>query len=75
MDATEAHGTSLKLTQGSYITVIGIPDSLVGGYLIDLTLEPLLGDKTVEPWLVSKIRITGDLKYLFLPAANPHQKS
>ncbi|CAL9216217.1 unnamed protein product [Arabidopsis halleri] len=66
MNATEADGSSLKLkipcglTQGSSITVIGIPDGLVGSFRIDLTGQPLPGEPDPPIIVHYNVRLLGD---------------
>ncbi|XP_010551443.1 PREDICTED: beta-1,3-galactosyltransferase GALT1 isoform X2 [Tarenaya hassleriana] len=66
MNATEVDGSSLKLkipcglTQGSSITVIGIPNGLTGSFRIDLTGEPLPGEPDPPVVLHYNVRLLGD---------------
>lgn len=66
MNATEVDGSSLKLkipcglTQGSSITVIGIPDGLVGSFRIDLTGQPLPGEPEPPIIVHYNVRLLGD---------------
>ncbi|KAL1194526.1 Beta-1,3-galactosyltransferase GALT1 [Cardamine amara subsp. amara] len=66
MNATEVDGSSLKLkipcglTQGSSITVIGIPDGLVGNFRIDLTGQPLPGEPEPPIIVHYNVRLLGD---------------
>ncbi|KAJ0253260.1 Beta-1,3-galactosyltransferase GALT1 [Hirschfeldia incana] len=66
MNATEDDGSSLKLkipcglTQGSSITVIGIPDGLVGSFRIDLTGQPLPGEPDPPIIVHYNVRLLGD---------------
>uniref|UniRef100_A0A1J3JV80 Beta-1,3-galactosyltransferase 15 n=1 Tax=Noccaea caerulescens TaxID=107243 RepID=A0A1J3JV80_NOCCA len=66
MNATEADGSSLKLkipcglTQGSSITVIGIPDGLLGSFRIDLTGQPLPGEPDPPIIVHYNVRLLGD---------------
>ncbi|KAL4015811.1 hypothetical protein IC575_023413 [Cucumis melo] len=48
------------LTQGSSITVIGIPDGLLGNFRIDLTGEPLPGEPDPPIILHYNVRLLGD---------------
>ncbi|PKI75466.1 hypothetical protein CRG98_004136 [Punica granatum] len=48
------------LTQGSSITVIGIPDGLLGNFRIDLTGEPLPGEPDPPIILHYNVRLHGD---------------
>lgn len=48
------------LTQGSSITVIGIPDGLLGNFRIDLTGEPLPGEPDPPLILHYNVRLFGD---------------
>ncbi|OVA08993.1 Galectin [Macleaya cordata] len=91
MNATEFGDSGYKLRipcgliQGSSITIIGIPNGILGNFRIDLTGAPLPGepdppiilhfnvrlhgDKSLEPWLVSEVRISGDLKLVSVLAS------
>ncbi|CAH2033855.1 unnamed protein product [Thlaspi arvense] len=66
MNATEDDGSSLKLkipcglTQGSSVTVIGIPDGLVGSFRIDLTGQPLPGEPEPPIIVHYNVRLLGD---------------
>lgn len=66
MNATEPGSASYilrdpcGLTQGSSITVIGIPNGLLGDFRIDLTGEPLPGEPEPPIVLHSNIRLLGD---------------
>ncbi|ESQ34316.1 hypothetical protein EUTSA_v10007037mg [Eutrema salsugineum] len=66
MNATESDGSSVKLkipcglTQGSSITVIGIPDGLVGSFRIDLTGQPLPGEPDPPIIVHYNVRLLGD---------------
>ncbi|KAF8095735.1 hypothetical protein N665_0323s0003 [Sinapis alba] len=66
MNATEDDGSSLKLkipcglTQGSSVTVIGIPDGLVGSFRIDLTGQPLPGEPDPPIIVHYNVRLLGD---------------
>ncbi|CAA7036244.1 unnamed protein product [Microthlaspi erraticum] len=66
MNATEADGSSLKLkipcglTQGSSVTVIGIPDGLLGSFRIDLTGQPLPGEPDPPIIVHYNVRLLGD---------------
>ncbi|KAM0983894.1 hypothetical protein ACFX2I_011304 [Malus domestica] len=48
------------LTQGSSITVIGIPNGLLGNFRIDLTGEPLPGEPDPPIILHYNVRLNGD---------------
>ncbi|XP_023547355.1 beta-1,3-galactosyltransferase GALT1-like [Cucurbita pepo subsp. pepo] len=48
------------LTQGSSITIIGIPDGLLGNFQIDLTGEPLPGEPDPSIILHYNVRLLGD---------------
>lgn len=66
MNATDLNSTSFKLqvpcglTQGSSITIIGIPDGLLGNFRIDLTGEPLPGEPDPPIILHYNVRLLGD---------------
>lgn len=66
MNATkvDSNGHKLRmpcgLTQGSSITVIGIPDGLLGNFRIDLTGEPLPGEPEPPIILHYNVRLLGD---------------
>lgn len=66
MNSTELNDTSYKLrvpcglTQGSSITVIGIPNGLLGNFRIDLTGEPLPGEPDPPVILHYNVRLHGD---------------
>ncbi|CAF2161312.1 BnaA07g09340D [Brassica napus] len=66
LNATEDDGSSLKLkipcglTQGSSVTVIGIPDGLVGSFRIDLTGQPLPGEPDPPIIVHYNVRLLGD---------------
>lgn len=66
MNATEVDGSRVKLkipcglTQGSSITVIGIPDGLVGSFRIDLTGQPLPGEPDPPIIVHYNVRLLGD---------------
>ena len=66
MNSTELGGSSYKLqfpcglTQGSSISVIGIPKGLLGNFRIDLTGEPLPGEPDPPIILHYNVRLHGD---------------
>uniref|UniRef100_A0A0A0KQN2 Galectin n=1 Tax=Cucumis sativus TaxID=3659 RepID=A0A0A0KQN2_CUCSA len=66
MNATKLDNNGHKLrmpcglTQGSSITVIGIPDGLLGNFRIDLTGEPLPGEPDPPIILHYNVRLLGD---------------
>ncbi|XP_019461610.1 PREDICTED: beta-1,3-galactosyltransferase GALT1-like isoform X2 [Lupinus angustifolius] len=66
MDSTEVGNSSYKLqvpcglTQGSSITVIGVPNGLLGDFRIDLTGELLPGEPDPPIILHYNIRLHGD---------------
>ncbi|XP_027359918.1 beta-1,3-galactosyltransferase GALT1 [Abrus precatorius] len=66
MNSTELGNSSYKLqvpcglTQGSSITVIGIPNGLLGNFRIDLTGEPLPGEPDPPIILHYNVRLHGD---------------
>ena len=66
MNATELGSNGYKLgvpcglTQGSSITIIGIPDGLLGNFRIDLTGEPLPGEPDPPIILHYNVRLHGD---------------
>ncbi|XP_034695262.1 beta-1,3-galactosyltransferase GALT1 isoform X2 [Vitis riparia] len=66
MNATELGSNGYKLgvpcglTQGSSITIIGIPDGLLGNFRIDLTGEPLPGEPDPPVILHYNVRLHGD---------------
>ncbi|KAJ8761000.1 hypothetical protein K2173_022038 [Erythroxylum novogranatense] len=66
MNATELENTGFKLrlpcglTQGSSITIIGIPDGLLGNFRIDLTGEALPGEPDPPIILHYNVRLHGD---------------
>ncbi|KAK9276007.1 hypothetical protein L1049_005538 [Liquidambar formosana] len=66
MNATELDNKGYKLrvpcglTQGSSITIIGIPDGLLGNFRIDLTGEPLPGEPDPPVILHYNVRLHGD---------------
>ncbi|CAA0834677.1 Beta-1-3-galactosyltransferase 15 [Striga hermonthica] len=66
MNASELddHGFKLRvpcgLTQGSSITLIGIPNGLLGNFRIDLTGEPLPGEPDPPIILHYNVRLHGD---------------
>lgn len=66
MNATELDSSDYKLrvpcglTQGSSITMIGIPDGLLGNFRIDLTGEPLPGEPDPPIILHYNVRLHGD---------------
>ncbi|CAK9136338.1 unnamed protein product [Ilex paraguariensis] len=53
-------GVPCGLTQGSSITIIGIPSGLLGNFRIDLTGEPLPGEPDPPIILHYNVRILGD---------------
>ena len=66
MNSTELGNSSYKLqlpcglTQGSSITIIGIPNGLLGNFRIDLTGEPLPGEPDPPIVLHYNVRLHGD---------------
>lgn len=66
MNATELGNEGFRLrvpcglTQGSSITIIGIPDGLLGNFRIDLTGEPLPGEPEPPVILHYNVRLHGD---------------
>lgn len=66
MDATELGNEGFRLrvpcglTQGSSVTIIGIPDGLLGNFRIDLTGEPLPGEPDPPIILHYNVRLHGD---------------
>ncbi|XP_062161512.1 beta-1,3-galactosyltransferase GALT1 [Alnus glutinosa] len=66
MDATELDNNGYKLrvpcglTQGSAITIIGIPNGLLGNFRIDLTGEQLPGEPDPPIILHYNVRLHGD---------------
>ncbi|OMO93226.1 hypothetical protein CCACVL1_06585 [Corchorus capsularis] len=66
MNATESDKSHYKLrvpcglTQGSSITIIGIPDGLLGNFRIDLTGEALPGEPDPPIILHYNVRLHGD---------------
>ncbi|KAI9126417.1 hypothetical protein K1719_002838 [Acacia pycnantha] len=66
MNSTELDNSSFRLqfpcglTQGSSITVIGIPNGLFGNFQIDLTGEPLPGEPDPPIILHYNVRLQGD---------------
>lgn len=66
MNSSELNDTSYKLrvpcglTQGSSITIIGIPNGLLGNFRIDLTGEPLPGEPDPPVILHYNVRLHGD---------------
>jgi beta-1,3-galactosyltransferase len=66
MNATEHDNSGYKLwlpcglTQGSSITIIGIPDGLLGNFRIDLTGEELPGEPDPPIILHYNVRLHGD---------------
>ena len=66
MNSPEVGNTSYKLqvpcglTQGSSITVLGIPNGLLGNFRIDLTGEPLPGEPDPPIILHYNVRLYGD---------------
>ncbi|XP_070016363.1 beta-1,3-galactosyltransferase GALT1 isoform X2 [Nicotiana sylvestris] len=65
-NATEIDASGFKLrfpcglTQGSSITIIGIPNGLLGNFRIDLTGEPLPGEPDPPVILHYNVRLHGD---------------
>ncbi|KAK6788808.1 hypothetical protein RDI58_012606 [Solanum bulbocastanum] len=65
-NATELDASGFKLrltcglTQGSSITIIGIPNGLLGNFRIDLTGEPLPGEPDPPVILHYNVRLHGD---------------
>ncbi|GMY25978.1 beta-1,3-galactosyltransferase GALT1 [Fagus crenata] len=66
MNATDLDNSSYKLrvpcglTQGSAITIIGIPNGILGDFRIDLTGEPLPGEPDPPIILHYNVRLHGD---------------
>lgn len=66
MNATDLNSNIYKLrvpcglTQGSAITIIGIPNGLLGNFRIDLTGEPLPGEPDPPNILHYNVRLHGD---------------
>ncbi|KAM7487440.1 hypothetical protein LguiB_024924 [Lonicera macranthoides] len=66
MNATELDNNGFKLqvpcglTQGSSITIIGIPSGLLGNFRVDLTGEPLPGEPDPPIILHYNVRLQGD---------------
>lgn len=66
MNATEHENRGFKLrvpcglTQGSSITIIGIPDGLLGNFQIDLTGDPLPGEPDPPIIMHYNVRLLGD---------------
>ncbi|KAH9773919.1 Beta-1,3-galactosyltransferase GALT1 [Citrus sinensis] len=66
MNTTDLDSSSFKLqvpcglTQGSSITIIGIPNGLLGNFRIDLTGEPLPGEPDPPIVLHYNVRLLGD---------------
>ncbi|XP_050277151.1 beta-1,3-galactosyltransferase GALT1 [Quercus robur] len=66
MNATDLNSTGYKLrvpcglTQGSAITIIGIPNGFLGNFRIDLTGEPLPGEPDPPNILHYNVRLHGD---------------
>lgn len=66
MNATDPNSSSFKLqvpcglTQGSSITIIGMPNGLLGNFRIDLTGEPLPGEPDPPIVLHYNVRLLGD---------------
>ncbi|XP_061991708.1 beta-1,3-galactosyltransferase GALT1 [Rosa rugosa] len=66
MNGTEIDNSGYKLrvpcglTQGSSITVIGIPNGILGSFRIDLTGEPLPGEPEPPIILHYNVRLSGD---------------
>nr|GEW55342.1 beta-1,3-galactosyltransferase GALT1 [Tanacetum cinerariifolium] len=66
MNATELNDTGYKLivpcglTQGSSVTLIGIPNGLLGNFRVDLTGEPLPGEPDPPVILHYNVRLHGD---------------
>ncbi|KAL9424173.1 hypothetical protein AB3S75_036122 [Citrus x aurantiifolia] len=66
MNTTDLDSSSFKLqvpcglTQGSSITIIGIPNGLLGNFRIDLTGEPLPGEPDPPIVLHHNVRLLGD---------------
>ncbi|CAH8390918.1 unnamed protein product [Eruca vesicaria subsp. sativa] len=62
MNATEDDGLKIPcgLTQGSSVTVIGIPEGLVGSFRIDLTGQPLPGEPDPPIIVHYNVRLLGD---------------
>ncbi|KAH9709570.1 Beta-1,3-galactosyltransferase GALT1 [Citrus sinensis] len=66
MNTTDLDRSSFKLqvpcglTQGSSITIIGIPNGLLGNFRIDLTGEPLPGEPDPPIVLHYNVRLLGD---------------
>ncbi|XP_020236732.1 beta-1,3-galactosyltransferase GALT1 isoform X2 [Cajanus cajan] len=66
MNSTELGNSSYKmqvpcgLTQGSSISIIGIPNGLLGNFRIDLTGEPLPGEPDPPIILHYNVRLHGD---------------
>ncbi|WCJ25709.1 Galactosyltransferase family protein [Euphorbia peplus] len=66
MNATELEEAGYKLripcglTQGSAVTIIGIPNGLLGNFQIDLSGEPILGEPLPPVILHYNVRLLGD---------------
>ncbi|EPS67238.1 hypothetical protein M569_07537, partial [Genlisea aurea] len=66
MNASRVHESEFKLrvpcglTQGSSITLIGVPNGLLGNFRVDLTGEPLPGEPDPPIILHYNVRLHGD---------------